>query len=91
MTGPDLPHPGLGRSWQEARLPATVIHLDHAACSRQSRATLVAAYEHSRQESEIGGYAAEAAAGPIFDRGRAALGALVGMTGRDVAFTTSAQ
>jgi hercynylcysteine S-oxide lyase len=85
-----LPHPDVGAAWRDARGPASVIHLDHAACSRQSRASQEAVSAHCRRESEIGGYEAEAEVGPLLDRGRAALGELVGFAGRDVAFMTSA-
>ena len=70
--------------------PAAVagLHLDSAACSRQSFAVIDAAAQHARHEAEVGGYVAAEAAAPVLDAGRAAVGALTGMRPADVVFTT---
>ena len=78
----------LADDWRAARPPAAGIHLDSAACSRQSFAVIDAAAQHARHEAEIGGYQAAAAAEPALDAGRAAVRALTGMTDADVLFTT---
>ena len=54
----------LAQRWREARLPVAGLHLDSAACSRQSLAAIEAAAAHARHESEVGGYVAAEAAGP---------------------------
>lgn len=64
------------------------LHLDSAACSRQSLAAIDAAAQHARHEAEVGGYVAAEAAGPALDAGRAAVAALAGMTDAEVVFTT---
>jgi pyridoxal 5-phosphate dependent beta-lyase len=64
------------------------LHLDSAACSRQSFAVLDAAARHARHEAEVGGYVAAEAAKPVLDAGRAALAALAGMSEAEVVFTT---
>ncbi len=64
------------------------LHLDSAACSRQSFAVIDAAAQHARHEAEVGGYVAAEAAAPVLDAGRAAVGALTGLSGSDVVFTT---
>jgi pyridoxal 5-phosphate dependent beta-lyase len=74
--------------WRAARLPPAGIHLDSAACSRQSLAAIDAATQHSRHESEVGGYVAAQAAIPALDAARAGIAALTGMTPADVIFTT---
>ncbi len=78
----------LAHSWREARLPAAGVHLDSAACSRQSLAAIEAAAAHARHESEVGGYVAAQAAAPALDAGRAGVAALTGMSSDDVIFTT---
>ncbi|AKK29778.1 ergothioneine biosynthesis PLP-dependent enzyme EgtE [Mycobacterium sp. EPa45] len=78
----------LADSWREARLPAAGVHLDSAACSRQSLAAIDAAAAHARHESEVGGYIAAEAAAPVLDAGRAGIAALTGMSSADVIFTT---
>lgn len=67
------------------------VHLDSAACSRQSNAVIDATAAHARYEAEVGGYIAAQAAQPVLDAGRAAIGALTGMSGADVVFTTGSQ
>ena len=47
-----------------------------------------AAAQHARHEAEVGGYVAADAAAPVLDAGRAAIGALTGLSGEDVVFTT---
>jgi len=64
------------------------LHLDNAACSRQSFAVLDATAWHARNEAEVGGYVAAEAATPVLDAGRAACAALCGMTDAEVVFTT---
>jgi hercynylcysteine S-oxide lyase len=64
------------------------LHLDSAACSRQSSAVLDAAARHARHEAEVGGYIAAEAAEPVLDAGRAAVAALAGMPDAEVVFTT---
>lgn len=66
------------------------MHLDSAACSRQSFAVLDAAARHARHEAEVGGYVAAEAANPVLDAGRAGVAALAGMPDADVVFTTGA-
>ena len=64
------------------------LHLDNAACSRQSLAVIEATARHARNESEVGGYVAAEAAAPVLDAGRAAFAALTGMSDAEVVFTT---
>jgi pyridoxal 5-phosphate dependent beta-lyase len=78
----------LAERWRAARLPFAGLHLDNAACSRQSVAAIEAATAHARFESEVGSYVAAEAATPTLDAGRAAFAALTGMAGADVVFTT---
>src|SRR5262245_46680498 len=78
----------LAQSWRAARPAMAGVHLDSAACSRQSLAAIDAAARHAVHESEVGGYVAAEAALPALDAGRAAIGALTGMTAGDVVFTT---
>jgi pyridoxal 5-phosphate dependent beta-lyase len=77
------------RTWVEDRLPTAVVHLDTAAAGRLSRSVLDAQVRHLHREAEVGAYVAEAEAelGP----GRAALGALVGLSGADVFLTSGTQ
>ena len=74
--------------WRSARPAVAGLHLDSAACSRQTFAAINAAAEHARHEAEVGGYVAALAASPALDAGRAAVGALTGMTGSDIVFTS---
>ena len=78
----------LAQRWRAARPKAAGLHLDSAACSRQSFAVIDAATQHARHEAEVGGYVAAEAAAPALDAGRAAIAALTGMSGSDVVFTT---
>lgn len=78
----------LAETWRAARPPAAGVHLDSAACSRQSFAAIEAAAQHARHEAEVGGYVAAEAAAPALDAGRAAVRALTGMSDADVVFTT---
>ncbi|MFI5509735.1 ergothioneine biosynthesis PLP-dependent enzyme EgtE [Mycobacterium sp. NPDC051804] len=80
----------LAEKFRTARPPVAGVHLDSAACSRQSVAVIDAAAQHARHEAEVGGYVAAAAAAPVLDAGRAALGALTGLDGADIAYTTGA-
>ena len=78
----------LAADWRSLRPPTAGIHLDSAACSRQSLAAIDAAAQHARHEAEVGGYVAAEAAEPVLDAGRAAVAALTGFTLADVVFTT---
>ncbi len=80
----------LGQQWRSARPSVAGVHLDSGACSRQSFAAIEAAAQHARHEAEVGGYVAADAAAPVLDAGRAALGALTGLDGSDIVFTTGA-
>jgi pyridoxal 5-phosphate dependent beta-lyase len=82
---------GLAETWRAARPPVAGLHLDSAACSRQSFAVIDAAARHARHEAEVGGYVAAEAAAPVLDAGRAAVGALAGMPDAEVVFTTGSQ
>ncbi|OBF05248.1 ergothioneine biosynthesis PLP-dependent enzyme EgtE [Mycobacterium sp. 852002-10029_SCH5224772] len=78
----------LADRWRSARPPMAGLHLDNAACSRQSLAVIEATAQHARNESEVGGYVAAEAAAPVLDAGRAAFAALTGMSDAEVVFTT---
>ena len=78
----------LADQWRSARPPVAGLHLDSAACSRQSFAVIEATAQHARNESEVGGYVAAEAAAPVLDAGRVAFAALSGMTDAEVVFTT---
>jgi hercynylcysteine S-oxide lyase len=78
----------LGVAWRAARPAVAGLHLDSAACSRQSFAVLDAAATHARHEAEVGGYVAADAAKPVLDAGRSAVAALAGMPDAEVVFTT---
>ncbi len=80
----------LASSWRSARPPVAGVHLDSAACSRQSFAVIDAAAAHARHEAEVGGYVAAEAAAPVLEAGRAAVAALTGFGASDVVFTTGA-
>ena len=80
--------PSLAETWRATRPPVAGLHLDSAACSRQSFAVLDAAARHARHEAEVGGYVADEAAKPALDAGRAAVAALAGMPDAEVVFTT---
>ncbi|OBF14097.1 ergothioneine biosynthesis PLP-dependent enzyme EgtE [Mycobacterium sp. ACS4331] len=81
----------LAEKWRAARPPMAGVHVDSAACSRQSFAVLDATARHARHEAELGGYVAAQAAAPTLDAGRAAIATLTGLASADVAFTTGAQ
>jgi hercynylcysteine S-oxide lyase len=78
----------LADRWRAARPPVAGLHLDSAACSRQSLAVIEATAQHARNEAEVGGYVAAEAATPVLDAGRIAFAALCGMSDADVVFTT---
>lgn len=84
MTGANA----LADQWRSARPPMAGLHLDNAACSRQSLAVIEAATQHARNESELGGYVAAEAAMPVLDAGRVAFVALTGMGDAEVVFST---
>jgi pyridoxal 5-phosphate dependent beta-lyase len=66
----------LAERWRAARPKVAGLHLDSAACSRQSFAVIDAAAQHAEHEAEVGGYVA--AGCRALDAGRAAVGALTG-------------
>jgi hercynylcysteine S-oxide lyase len=81
----------LADRWRAARPPFAGLHLDSAACSRQSLAAMDAAARHAVHESEVGGYVAAEAAAPVLDAGRMAVAALCGFPNAaevEVLFTT---
>ena len=78
----------LAERWRSARPPMAGLHLDSAACSRQSLAVIEATAQHARNESEVGGYVAAEAAVPVLDAGRVAFAALTGMPDAELVFTT---
>jgi hercynylcysteine S-oxide lyase len=78
----------LADRWRAARPPVAGLHLDSAACSRQSFAVIDATAQHARNEAEVGGYVAAEAATPVLDAGRVAFAALSGMPDAEVVFTT---
>ncbi|GBG35956.1 ergothioneine biosynthesis PLP-dependent enzyme EgtE [Mycobacterium montefiorense] len=78
----------LADRWRAARPPAAGLHLDSAACSRQSYAAIDAAAQHARHEAEFGAYVAAEAAAPTLDAGHAAFAALTGMVEAEVVYTT---
>ena len=80
----------LAEDWRSVRPPVAGVHLDSAACSRQSYAAIDAATAHARHEAEVGGYVAAEAAAPVLDAGRAVVAALTGFSADDVVFTTGA-
>nr|WP_221203731.1 ergothioneine biosynthesis PLP-dependent enzyme EgtE [Modestobacter versicolor] len=80
----------MGTSWRAARPAPAVVHLDSAACSRQSTQVLDAVARHARSEAEVGASVAERAADGLLQQGRSVLAGLVGMAAADVAFTESA-
>jgi hercynylcysteine S-oxide lyase len=90
MSMSSLPHDDLAAAWLAARPRPAGIHLDTAACSRQSSAVLHAVARHARHEAEIGAYVAEAAAEGLLQQGRSVLAGLVGLAAADLAFTESA-
>jgi hercynylcysteine S-oxide lyase len=85
-----LPHDDLGTAWAAARPRPAVVHLNSAACSRQSERVLAAVAAHARHEAEVGASDAEEAADGLLQQGRSVLAGLVGMAAADVAFTESA-
>ncbi len=78
----------LADRWRAARPPVAGLHLDSAACSRQSFAVIDATAQHARNEAEVGGYVAAEAATPVLDAGRVAFAALCAMPDAEVVFTT---
>src|ERR1700744_5424857 len=81
----------LAAAWRTARPQVAGLHLDHAACSRQSFAVQDGAGRQARHEAEVGGYVAAEAAAAVLDAGRAAVATLTGMPEAAVVFTTGAQ
>ncbi|WP_310776848.1 ergothioneine biosynthesis PLP-dependent enzyme EgtE [Mycobacterium sp. Z3061] len=84
-----MSHPEqLAQRWRQSRPPVAGLHLDSAACSRQSLAALDAAAQHALHESEVGGYVAAEAAATVLDAGRAAVAKLCGLVDAEVVYTT---
>ena len=77
-------------AWVSARLPSEVVHLDAAAAGRPSAAVLDEEVAHLRREAQTGAYVAEVQAQQALDAGRAAVGALLGLGGDDVALPSNA-
>jgi pyridoxal 5-phosphate dependent beta-lyase len=82
---------GLAADWRAARPHVAGLHLDSAACSRQSFAVQDAAAQHALHEAEFGGYVAADSATAVLDAGRAAVAGLTGMPAAEVVFTTGSQ
>ncbi|WP_264990984.1 aminotransferase class V-fold PLP-dependent enzyme, partial [Mycobacterium kiyosense] len=78
----------LAERWRDARPQFAGLHLDNAACSRQSFAALDAAARHAVHEAEVGGYVAAEAAASVLDAGCAAVASLCGLPDATVVFTT---
>lgn len=78
----------LQQLWRDSRPPAAGLHLDSAACSRQSFAALDAAARHAVHEAEVGGYVAAEAATSVLDAGRVGVATLCGALDAEVVFTT---
>ena len=57
----------IAERWRATRPPVAGVHVDSAACSRQSFAVIEAAAQHARHEAEVGGYVAAEAAAPVLD------------------------
>jgi hercynylcysteine S-oxide lyase len=85
-----LPHHDLGAGWRAARPRPALVHLNTAACGRQSDQVLDAVAAHARSEAELGAPVAEQQAEGLLQQGRSVLAGLVGMAAADVAFTESA-
>ena len=83
----ELPHEDLGAAWRAARPQPAVVHLNSAACSRQSERVLDAVARHARHEAEVGAHVAEGMAEGLLQQGRSVLAGLGGMAADDVAFT----
>jgi pyridoxal 5-phosphate dependent beta-lyase len=86
----DLPHDDLGAAWRAARPQPAVVHLNTAACSRQSTRVLDTVARHAHDEAVSGAHVAEALVEGLLQQGRSVLAGLVGMAAADVAFTESA-
>jgi hercynylcysteine S-oxide lyase len=80
----------LAERWRSARPAVIGIHLDSAACSRQSVAAIEAATRHAHREAVVGGYVAAQEATDVLTAGRAAAATLTGMTADDIVFTAGA-
>lgn len=72
------------------RLPMQGVHLDVAGAGRVSAQVLAVQVDHLSAEAERGAYVAEAEAVAALDAGRAAVGALVGLSAADVLLTDGA-
>src|ERR1700690_4110707 len=77
------------QSWRDQRPPAEVLHLNSAAAGRSSTATLRAMAACADREAAAGSAAAEAAARPVLEAGRAGLARLLGVRPDGVAFVAS--
>ncbi|WP_083473287.1 MULTISPECIES: aminotransferase class V-fold PLP-dependent enzyme [unclassified Frankia] len=89
---PLVPQAELGRRWRAARAQDGVLHLDAAAASRPSIATITAQVDHLHREGLVGAYVAEMEAAEALAEARGRLAALLGpgLTADDVAFQYSA-
>lgn len=76
--------------WTARRASCELVHLDVAACGRPSLDVLAAEQRHLRAEAARGGYVAEAEAAGLVDAGRDRIGALLGLSGADVALVDGA-
>src|SRR4051812_50167159 len=81
----------LAERWRAARPKVAGLHLDSAACSRQSFAVIDAAAQHTRHEAEVGGYVAAEAAEPVLQAGPAAPGAPGRLTRGGAGFPTRSE
>jgi pyridoxal 5-phosphate dependent beta-lyase len=76
--------------WGARRPPARLLHLDSAAASRPSNATLEATARHALLEAEVGAYVAQERARDVLAGLRADVGRLLGVPADGVAFHESA-
>ena len=81
------PTEDLATAWRAARPAGGLVHLDSAACARQSAAVLDAVAGHAAREAAEGGYVAQDRAG--LDGTRADLAGMLGRQADDVVFTHS--
>jgi hercynylcysteine S-oxide lyase len=86
----DAEAPEVARAWLRQRLTFQGLHLDSAAAGRCPAEAMLAAADHAALEAQIGGYVAEAQAGPVIEAGRSALAGLLGVPPLGVAFVESA-
>jgi pyridoxal 5-phosphate dependent beta-lyase len=87
-----LPGEELGQRWRSARATLAVTHLDSAAASTPSQATVAAQAAHLAAEAALGSYVAQEAAAERLAAARSTLAGLLGpaLTAGDIAFHHSA-